>query len=63
MWARVEYPTEVYHVIPVDDIRDHEQCDCWCKPTVERVGNGRVMISHNAGDFREFYQEEAPTGH
>jgi len=64
MWAKLETPKDTYHVIPVDDLKDHEQTNCWCKPVEERFENGNAMISHNAADAREFYEEpDVARGH
>lgn len=62
MWARLEYPKDVWHVIPVDDLREHEELGCWCKPSVEQYENGNKLVSHNAADFREF-DEAVKEGH
>jgi hypothetical protein len=62
-WARLNVG-DVYHVIPVDDLKEH--CDgftCWCKPSIEKFPNGNTMVSHNAADGREFFQDEARKGH
>jgi len=48
---------EVYHVIPVDDLREHvPQRDCWCHPTWTETG----VIAHHALDNREAYEELHP---
>lgn len=44
------------HVEPINDIREHvtdASGRCWCEPTVEAVGSGRVVVIHNAADGRE----------
>lgn len=43
-----------YHIIPIDDLREHEATpDCWCCPT-ECEEDGTVV--HNALDNREAYE-------
>jgi len=49
-----------YHVVPVADVRTHQECvaDCWCEPRVEDYGRdasgapARVYV-HHAADGRE----------
>ena len=41
-----------FHVVPVNDLREHEQYDCWCNPEID---DG--VITHNAMDQRELYEE------
>ena len=42
------------HVIPVDDLRSHEECSkCHCNPN---VNDGLKMIVHNSFDVRELYE-------
>lgn len=41
------------HVVPVDDLRDHEFSeDCWCNPRIEED----VVIVHSSADERELYE-------
>lgn len=40
------------HVIPLDDLRPHEEVGCWCRPTED----DGVTI-HHAMDGRESHQE------
>lgn len=40
------------HVVPVDDLVDHEHEDCVCGPTVEFVEDGWLYV-HHALDGRE----------
>jgi hypothetical protein len=59
MWARLE--TDRFHIIPVDDIKDHEDSSkCWCEP---QILEGGLVVSHNAADGREFYEGTAEQGH
>ena len=45
---------DVYHVIPINDIEEHSEKDgCKCKPTIEVMKNGNVVIVHNSFDGRE----------
>lgn len=35
-------------VVPINDIKSHYAGDeCWCEPEVERVEDGRPVITHN----------------
>jgi hypothetical protein len=44
------------HVVPIDDIREHEEHEaCWCAPRVESEGYG-VVIIHNSMDGRELVE-------
>lgn len=47
-------PFDKYHVVPINDLRDHRvESDeqCWCKPRIE---DGVVV--HNSMDQRELYE-------
>lgn len=46
----------VYHVYPINDLREHftEGCECWCHPQHD----GEVII-HNSMDSREDYETGA----
>lgn len=47
--------TEVWHVVPLNDLRDHEPSkDCWCHPTLDD-DEERVYIHHSL-DGRELYE-------
>lgn len=51
----VRYPTCThFHILPVDDLRDHEETECWCgaAPDVEDP----TVIVHNALDGREAFE-------
>lgn len=39
------------HVYPKDDLRDHEDENCWCKPT-----DDEGLIVHHSMDKREDYE-------
>jgi hypothetical protein len=46
------------HVIPVNDLREHEENEdgsCWCNPRIEQEENGLVII-HNPLDGREILE-------
>ncbi len=48
--------TEVVHVVPLNDLREHTaSTDCWCKPT-EDEGWPDVWVHHSM-DRREEYEE------
>lgn len=58
-WARLPTDTDVYHVIPVGDLKAHlDGRHCWCKPRIETYDNGNTLISHNAADGREFFEDD-----
>jgi hypothetical protein len=62
-WASLDLGDNTFHVIPVADLKDHEDsAHCWCKPQVEKSAKGRVVVSHNSLDGREFLQD-VPKGH
>lgn len=43
----------IYHVLPINDIKDHvEQSTCPCEPEVV-VEGGDLIIAHNSWDGRE----------
>ena len=47
----------VYHVLPVNDMREHvEAPSCWCEPRVERFPRG-VVITHQSMDGRELVEQ------
>lgn len=42
------------HVIPVDDLREHEMAStCWCGPEVDEEFD---LVIHNSMDRREDYE-------
>ena len=43
--------SQVVQVIPVDDLREHSLCDCWCEPH-----DDEGVIVHHSLDGRELYQ-------
>lgn len=46
-----------YHILPVDDLKPHNESGEWCKcaPEIRREGE-HVLVIHNAYDGREFYE-------
>lgn len=61
-WEVHNHITEI-HVIPVDDIKEHQtHPSCWCQPEVDFDAPDLpdpfnvVMYVHNAGDGREQYE-------
>lgn len=49
------------HVIPLDDLREHEESDkCPCEPTIQWVRGTKIVI-HGSYDKREYIEnwEEA----
>lgn len=55
-WVVVEIDG-MNHVKPIDDLRPHEGCGCWCHP-LEDAG----VIVHNSMDRREYVERgEAKT--
>ena len=53
--SRVIPPEGVWHIVPVNDTRDHETdgLDCWCNPDYDEWEG---LITHNALDGREAYE-------
>lgn len=47
-----------YLVYPIDDKQEHdlESPDCPCSPTIEVMGD-KLLIIHNAFDFRDVLEE------
>jgi hypothetical protein len=46
----------IYHVIPNNDLRDHESSkDCWCHPDEETETPG--LWVHHSMDRREEYEQ------
>lgn len=44
------------HVVPIDDLKPHEQCDrCWCRP--RRDDEEPAVVVHNSMDQRETYEQ------
>lgn len=56
LWAAVPWQDSV-HVLPVNDLIEHEPEDCVCGPTVEAVqrddGSVGWLLTHHSLDGRE----------
>lgn len=50
-WRIKEDNWGMQHVVPVDDLREHEPVSCWCSPTED---DGVVL--HHALDEREKFE-------
>ena len=59
-WVRPDEQDVNSHVVPVDDIRDHDLTEeCWCTPHVEYDSdpvNIHAVVIHVAADEREKYE-------
>lgn len=40
------------HVLPIEDMREHELSECWCNPR-----DDDSVIVHNSHDGRELYED------
>jgi len=50
-----------YHILPInDEIRHDETVGCWCRPKVEDVEGGRLVV-HRSADGRELLEDDAVT--
>ncbi len=49
--------SEVYHVTPQNDLREHwvDGYSCWCRPHWHETDGGDVIV-HNSMDGREKYE-------
>lgn len=45
----------IYHVYPINDTNEHdtESSTCICRPVVELLINGDILMTHNSFDGRE----------
>lgn len=59
-WAKLELPGDIYHVVPVEDEKEHEADDCWCQPDLTKFPNGNTMVTHKAADYREQFEKPLP---
>jgi hypothetical protein len=50
--------TSTPHVVPVDDLREHDPENCWCCPTF----NEDIMWVHHAMDKREEFEPDYQFG-
>lgn len=51
---------EIYHVHPVDDLKEHittgwPKVKCWCRPVEQEEEEG-LLVVHNSLDRREDYE-------
>lgn len=45
-----------WHILPVNDLRDHVEHDrCWCRP--EWLDGDEIVLVHNSMDGRESYEQ------
>ena len=55
MKTRYAGNTNMYNILPIDDLIEHiESPWCWCKPKVT-VDN---IVIHNSADGREYFEED-----
>lgn len=48
----------ILNVIPINDTEEHiDSTTCKCKPRVDILENGDIIIVHNSYDGREFIEE------
>ena len=48
----------ITHILPVNDLEEHEELStCKCRPEVEILENGDLMVVHNSFDGREIIEE------
>ena len=53
----IKQKTIMIHVIPIDDLKEHEESSsCNCTPTMIEV-NGEFILSHNSYDGRELIEQ------
>jgi hypothetical protein len=46
---------DIVHVLPIDDIREHEaSMSCWCRPTEDDETDG--LFVHHSMDGREQFE-------
>jgi hypothetical protein len=53
-----DYRTHTYHVVPLNDLREHNTASgkpCWCEPRVD-YENGFEVHIHNSLDQREKFE-------
>ncbi len=53
-------PLEIWHVVPVDDLREHEaSVDCWCQPELLDDDYIDSVYLHTSMDGREAFNSGA----
>lgn len=55
-WQSIELASG-FHVVPLNDLREHTEDDCWCNPTITEEPPYPNIVSHHAMDKREEYEE------
>ena len=46
------------HILPLNDLKEHEELTtCECKPRIEILDDGEIMVVHNSYDGREYIEE------
>lgn len=53
-WETVTLDDGDIHVLPVEDLREHEAPECWCCAT--RDADDETIVVHRALDQREKYE-------
>jgi hypothetical protein len=54
---RVSFRRGDIHVLPIHDLREHEDTrTCWCQPTL-RQESGAMMVIHQSADGRELIEK------
>ena len=43
----------ITHIIPLNDLKEHEDISCKCNPRTEILEDGDILIIHNSYDGRE----------
>lgn len=52
--SKLDMAPERYHIIPINDLREHEATpECWCCPTEDEEDG---LVVHHAMDNREEYE-------
>jgi hypothetical protein len=48
------------HVLPINDLIEHSETrGCVCRPDVQDLGGGIVVV-HHAADAREYFEPDGP---
>lgn len=43
----------IYHITPINDLKEHTESGCECNPMVNVQENGDILMLHNSYDGRE----------
>lgn len=56
-WNCLDCEDGTVHVLPIDDLRDHEDkgSNCWCNPKIDLENKLQIVI-HNSMDGREILE-------